>query len=133
MRSLVLVLVMVTVGCKDDEPKVPTMRPPQQPRVERAPAVARMTDTPSNSSSSSSSATSKPAKASGSGRCLRTARALFRQAKQCGIDIGARTAEKTCAELLADNFTDDMAVKRMAIMTADGCTSLRTAIENDRI
>ncbi|MGE0551294.1 MAG: hypothetical protein AB7O24_13365 [Kofleriaceae bacterium] len=67
-------------------------------------------------------------------RCLKAARSLFARAKKCGIDIQERTAEKTCTELFEyEGFTDAQAVERMAVMTEDGCESLRVAIEADRI
>jgi hypothetical protein len=131
MRLKWMVLVGLLVASCHDEARPPKLREPSPVSYETPPESMRMSDIPTSSEPSPrDSARSLKA---GSGKCLKTARALFKQAKDCGIDIGDRTAAKTCSELFADNFNDEMAVGCMRFMTSDGCQSLRIAIDNDRI
>jgi hypothetical protein len=125
MRLLHSVLVIALVGsaCEDEKPTaartaIPSARAPDP---SPSPPVAPEPPAPPTANVEGS-------------QCLKTARKLFKQAKGCGVDIGDRTAEKTCGELFSeDQFSDDQAVGRLKIFMRDGCKSLRIAIENDRI
>lgn len=134
MRSVLLLMMMAASGCNDDQPKAPKLRePPEAPRVQPAPTATRMDDQPATVASSSSEP-SPPTASVAKSQCFKAAKKLFKQAKGCGLDIGDRTVEKTCTELITgEGFDDQQAVKRLAVFTSDGCTTLRTAIDGDRI
>jgi hypothetical protein len=67
-------------------------------------------------------------------KCFKVATKLLKMARGCGIDVGDRSANKTCTELFTvDSFSDEQATGRLEIFMRDGCAKLRLAIENDRV
>ena len=67
-------------------------------------------------------------------KCFKSAKKLVKQAKGCGIDMGDRTPDAICRELLVqEEFSDEQAVGRLANFVSNGCRTLRVARDGDRI
>jgi hypothetical protein len=126
---MIAVVVVAVVGCKEDGP-VGRSRPPSEPS--RNVPVAPTSSEPTRSQPDR--AESPPVADVARSVCLKAAENLVTQARHCGIDMGDRTPEAICTELLQqERFTDEQAVSRLAVFTSGGCKTLRVAREGDRI
>lgn len=67
-------------------------------------------------------------------KCMRTARAVIKKGKACGLDMSKYTPEKICAwYLVNEDFTDAQIAGGLSVHLEQDCDALKAEVETDGI